>query len=201
MVPPQRLPRRHQKITIKRSPSKDHHDHHHNDFLAQPARMPVRHILCGRRGTPRAECRCGRSLSAGALAGALAPAANGRVAQAGRLRFFVRRRFLRDDQGVVRLELAIQILMIFIRKCDASSPPSDHDDRNSSDRKGRYSLRLLRRLISTDPALRRRQVVRFYLRRLPHLHLTTLLIWVRGDPAGCDKQSGHPPGLAARVGH
>lgn len=175
---------------------------------SSPRRKNVEgHIRRAWRGTPQAECRrCWRSLSAGALAVARRPSSRRTSRSGGAPSLFRPSACWKmecedDDQGVVLLELVIPIMSIFIRKCDASSPPSDHDGRSTSDRKGRYSLRLLRRLISTDPALRRRQVVRFYLRRLPHLHLTTLLIWVRGDPAGCDKQSGHPPGLAARVGH
>ena len=138
--------------------------------LPRPAApMPVRHIRCGRRETPRAECRGGRSLSAGALAGALAPAANERTAPA-RLRFFVHRRFLRDDQGVVLLELGIRPWLYSLGRCGRIfSPLPTRPQMRSVGRgeKGVHSLRSAERLISTDPALRRRQVVSRDLRRCP----------------------------------
>ena len=75
-----------------------------------------------------------------------------------------------DDQGVVLLELVIPTMATFIRKMRTHFLPPADQTTNASVGRGEnvvHSLRSAERLISTDPALRRRQVVSRDLRRCP----------------------------------
>jgi hypothetical protein len=78
-----------------------------------------------------------------------------------------------------------------------SLPPSDHGAKACAVGRGDIHRGCFDGSIGTDPALRTAAGGFPRPASLPYLDLTTPEMWVRGCPAGCDKQSGHPLGLAA----